>query len=153
MSGKPLRIGEAAARAGVSTRTLRYYQELGLLEPTGRTAGGARRYSEEDVAIVLRIRELQHVMGMDLDEIRVIVAADVRLQRLREEYRSGRTDARRRRQIVLEAIEINDALREQVRSRLKRTRSFLADLERNAERYRDVLEELGPARRPTAVRG
>jgi len=139
---KALRIGEAAERAGVSPRTLRYYQELGLLEPTGRTPGGARRYSEDDVAIVLRIRELQHVMGMDLDAIRVIVAAEVRLQRLREEYHAGGTDARRRRQIVLEAMKINDGLRDRVRDRLKRTRAFLADLDRKADRYREVLAEL-----------
>jgi hypothetical protein len=40
-----LRIGEAAARVGVSSRTLRYYEELGLLTPSGRTPGGARRYT------------------------------------------------------------------------------------------------------------
>jgi DNA-binding transcriptional MerR regulator len=152
VSAKPLRIGEAAARAGVSRRTLRYYQELGLLEPTERTPGGARRYSEDDVAVVLRIRELQEVMGFDLDAIRVIVAAEVRLQRLRAEYRSGRADRRRRRQIVLEAMQINDELREQVRSRLKRTRAFLSDLDHKADRYREVLAELDEGKRPAGAR-
>ncbi len=44
-----LRIGEAAERAGVSCRTLRYYEELGLLVPAGHSAGGARRYTGDDV--------------------------------------------------------------------------------------------------------
>ena len=51
-----VRIGEAAALVGVSTRTLRYYQELGMLRPSARSAGGARRYSEADIARLQRIR-------------------------------------------------------------------------------------------------
>ena len=65
-----LRISEAAALAGVSPRTLRYYQELGLLTPTGTTAGGARRYSEGDLGRVLRIRELQQLVVRELVQIR-----------------------------------------------------------------------------------
>ena len=42
------RIGELAARAGVTTRTIRYYEELGLLPPARRTSGGARRYTDDD---------------------------------------------------------------------------------------------------------
>ena len=44
-----LRIGDVAARAGVSTRTLRYYDERGLLRPSGRTLGGERRYEASDL--------------------------------------------------------------------------------------------------------
>ncbi|NJP50483.1 MerR family transcriptional regulator [Streptomyces sp. SBST2-5] len=52
-----MRIGELAARTGVSTRTLRYYEEKGLLRP-GRTAAGYRVYGEEHVETVRRIRIL-----------------------------------------------------------------------------------------------
>ena len=55
------RIGEVAQRAGVTTRTLRYYQELGLLSPSGASPGGSRRYSEADVNRLLRILELRNV--------------------------------------------------------------------------------------------
>ena len=56
--GQLVGIGAAALRAGVSERALRYYQELGLLTPSGCTPGGMRRYSEADLARVARIREL-----------------------------------------------------------------------------------------------
>ncbi len=52
-----MRIGELSARTGVSTRALRYYEEQGLLTST-RSAGGHRRYAEEDVD---RVRYLQRL--------------------------------------------------------------------------------------------
>ncbi|GAA4239713.1 hypothetical protein GCM10022254_60970 [Actinomadura meridiana] len=52
-----MRIGELAARAGVSTRTLRYYEQQGLL-PAGRASNGYREYEESDVRLVVEIRSL-----------------------------------------------------------------------------------------------
>jgi DNA-binding transcriptional MerR regulator len=49
------RIGEVAERAGVTTRTLRYYQEFGLLDPSDHRPGNNRRYSDTDVARLMRI--------------------------------------------------------------------------------------------------
>ncbi len=139
-----LRIGEAAERASVSTRTLRYYEQLGLVTPSGRSTGGARRYSEADLARVHRIRELQDLMGFDLQQIRAIVSAEARLQELREEYQRTDRPASRQR-LVEEAIEINDHLREEVQGKLKRTKAFLADLERKAIKYREALAQTEPA--------
>src|SRR5256885_15039558 len=97
------RIGEVAEAAGVSTRTLRYYEELGLLSPAGHSPGGARRYSDGDLARVLRIRELQQLVGFNLDEIKTIVAAEARLDELRTEFKAGRSPERER-EMVAEAI-------------------------------------------------
>jgi DNA-binding transcriptional MerR regulator len=141
------RIGEVAARAGVTTRTLRYYEELGLLTPSSRTAGGARRYSDEDVAVLSRIRELRDVMGFDLQTIRRIVQTEGRLRELREEWHERADDARRR-EILTEAIALNDELRSAVRTRIARIERFLGDLDEKAARYRARLEESRPARRP-----
>ncbi len=81
-----LRIGEAAAQAEMSTRTLRYYQELGLLTPSGTTAGGARRYSDADVARLHRIRHLRDLVGFNLTEIGVVLSAEDRLAEIRREW-------------------------------------------------------------------
>jgi MerR family transcriptional regulator, repressor of the yfmOP operon len=138
------RIGEVAARTGVTTRTLRYYEELGLIRPSGRSPGGARRYSEDDIGAVERIRELQDVMGFDLQTIGRIVRAEGRLRELREEYHDRADDARRR-EILTEAIELNDELRVAVRAKLQRVERFLADLDDKAARYRSRLDERAPA--------
>ena len=134
------RIGEVAEAAGVSTRTLRYYEELGLVSPSGHSPGGARRYSDADLARVLRIRELQQLVGFNLDEIKTIVAAESRLEELRTEFRAGRSPQREE-ELVAEAIEINDRLREEMQAKLSRLETFLADLDARAALYRRRAKE------------
>jgi DNA-binding transcriptional MerR regulator len=134
------RIGEIAEAADVSTRTLRYYEELGLVAPSGHTPGGARRYSDADLARVLRIRELQHLVGFNLDEIQTIVAAEARLDELRTEYRAGGAPQRER-ELIAEAIEINKRLRDDMQAKLARLETFLADLDARAALYRRRSKE------------
>jgi DNA-binding transcriptional MerR regulator len=64
----PLKIGEFARRAGVSLRTLRYYEELGLLQPTSRTRGKFRCYREGDLHRLRLIQSLQE-LGLRLERI------------------------------------------------------------------------------------
>jgi DNA-binding transcriptional MerR regulator len=78
-----IRISDAATRVGVSARTLRYYEELGLLTPSLYTAGGERRYTLDDLAHLERILELREVLGMNLDEIREFLTLETRLDRSR----------------------------------------------------------------------
>jgi DNA-binding transcriptional MerR regulator len=147
MSEATLRIGEVAERAGVSPRTVRYYEEVGLLDPSSRSPGGTRRYGEDDVARLLRIRDLQSLMGFDLDQIRTIVAAEARLDQLRAAYGEG-LPPERRREILAEAMAINQELRAEVEAKLARLGEFLTDLERKAVRYRQIAPEAGVADEP-----
>ena len=63
-----LRIGEVARRTGLTTRTLRHYDELGLLVPSGRTEGDYRMYTLDDVQRLLAIQHLKS-LGLGLTEI------------------------------------------------------------------------------------
>lgn len=137
-----LTIGQAAAAAGVTPRTMRYYEELGLLEPSGHSVRGARRYAERDLARIARVRELQQLMGFNLEEIGQILSAEDSLERIRGEYRSGKPTSRRRRELLAEAIVINDRLREQVRHKVSRIAGFLEELDAKAVRYRQVVDEI-----------
>ena len=136
------RIGEAADLVGTSCRTLRYYEELGLLRPASHSAGGARRYTEEDVARLRRIRELQELLGFDLGEIGDILRSEDQLAGLRSEVESGVTPERHR-QILAEAIEINDRLRGLVRAKQSRLEAMMQELETKARKYRARSRELG----------
>lgn len=62
-------IGEVSRRCGISTRMLRHYDAVGLLEPTGRTSGGYREYSAEDIRRLLHI-ETSRTLGLSLSETR-----------------------------------------------------------------------------------
>ncbi|MEU7060116.1 MerR family transcriptional regulator [Streptomyces sp. NPDC046197] len=66
-----MRIGELAARAGTTTRTLRYYEARGLL-PARRDTNGYRTYDERDLKLLRQIRTLQD-FGFDLEETRPFV--------------------------------------------------------------------------------
>lgn len=69
MSQDRYQIGEVAERVGLSLRTIRHYEEVGLVPPSGRTAGGFRLYSEADVA---RLRLVKHMklLELSLEEMR-----------------------------------------------------------------------------------
>lgn len=66
-----MRIGDLAAKAGITTRTLRYYQELGIIEPDRRTQGGFRLYSDEQLRRLHIIQSLKS-LGFDLERIRAL---------------------------------------------------------------------------------
>ncbi|MFF9360220.1 MerR family transcriptional regulator [Streptomyces griseoluteus] len=61
-------IGEVARRSGVSARMLRHYDALGLVRPTGRTVGGYREYSAEDVRRIFHVESLRS-LGLSLKQI------------------------------------------------------------------------------------
>jgi DNA-binding transcriptional MerR regulator len=69
---KVYRIGELARRAGVTARTVRYYEGLGLLKNQSRTGGGQRFYSDKDLLYIARIVQLKKY-GLSLEEIGDIV--------------------------------------------------------------------------------
>jgi DNA-binding transcriptional MerR regulator len=139
----PLRaIGDIARRVGVTTRTLRYYQEVDLLQPSGVTRRGNRLYSDADVERLQRILELRDVMGFDLERIRLILQTDDRLAELRAEAERGTSTARRR-EMVGEAMELNARLQYEVEQKLGILHGFLAEIHAKASRYRDIAAEIG----------
>jgi DNA-binding transcriptional MerR regulator len=137
--GELLGIGAAAARAGVSERALRYYQQLGLLEPACTTPGGLRRYSADDLARVTRIRELQTLLGLNLDEIAIVLRNEDRLAQIRLVYRDERTSDEERLRLSRECLTLLENLRGTVETKRAALEKFLADLDTRIERVRDFL--------------
>lgn len=139
---RTISIGELARSAGVSERTLRYYDEMELVVPRELGPGGCRRYGSSQLATVLRIKELQQLMGLNLDDIATVIRAEHRLESLRSEYRQGGGDPVRRRELAADALEIVEDLRARVQRRLDRTVAFRDELDARAARYRSIAEEM-----------
>jgi len=142
-----LRISDAAARSGVSTRTLRYYEELGLISPSSYTPGGERRYSQSDLQELDRVLELRDVLGMNLDEIKEFLSSERRLDELRSAYKAKKdspTSAARaqQRSILEEILVLNESLAGQLEVKLARMEAFRANLVSKARRCRELLREL-----------
>lgn len=66
-------IGEAAERTGLSLRTIRYYEEVGLITPSARSHGGFRLYTESDIARLMVVKRMKP-LGFALDEMRDLLA-------------------------------------------------------------------------------
>lgn len=71
-------IGEVSERVGLSLRTLRYYEEVGIAPPSGRSAGGFRLYSEVDLERLAFIKRLKP-LELSLDQIRELLETRERL--------------------------------------------------------------------------
>lgn len=69
-----MHIGEVVERTGLSHRTIRYYEEVGLLTPAGRTEGGFRLYDEAGIARLLLIMPMKP-LGFSIEEIRELLTA------------------------------------------------------------------------------
>ncbi|MFD9006457.1 MerR family transcriptional regulator [Streptomyces sp. NPDC059582] len=78
MSGEHMQIGEVAARTELSLRTIRHYEDSGLVMPSARSQGGFRLYTEADVARLMVIRRMKP-LGFSLDEMRALLDATDRL--------------------------------------------------------------------------
>src|SRR5579859_3896152 len=79
-------IEQVASRTGFTKRTLRYYEEVGLLPPTDRTQGNYRRYSDEDIHRLEHIKKLRDLLGFSLADIRAMLEVDDERGMLKEAY-------------------------------------------------------------------
>ncbi len=91
-----LRINEAAAEAGLTTRAIRYYEELGLLEPAARSGGDYRLYDQSDLERLQFIRSLRDDAGFSLGQIRQLLEDEDARERNRERLRETQDPAERR---------------------------------------------------------
>jgi DNA-binding transcriptional MerR regulator len=140
--GLIVRIGELAREAGTTPRTVRYYEEIGLLPESGeRAAGSHREYDEGDLARLRELLRLKHMLGLSLDELRdVIHGEDQRARRRREYHETADPDERRR--LVIEAMAHTDGLLAIVRRRKEELETFEAELNERRQRQAHVLREL-----------
>jgi len=146
-----LQIGEVAQRTGVTQRTLRFYEEKGLLRPPSRMDGGFRLYSEEDVKRVEHIRRLQDLLGISLADIKEMVDADEVLRELRSQYRPESAITEKRKQLE-KATAVTEAQFAIVKQKTEQMREMETQLEERLQlftRWKQKLDELEKKAAPT----
>ena len=140
MSG--MRIGDVAALVGTTPRTIRYYEEIGLLPAVpGRPAGSHRLYGEAEVEHLRELLRMKDVLGVSLDELRELVAAEETRAALRREYHAVEDDGRRR-EILEEGLGLLDRQLELVRRRRDEVKRLEDELLARRRRAKDRLREL-----------
>jgi DNA-binding transcriptional MerR regulator len=141
--GAGLRIGDVAGLAGTTPRTIRYYEEIGLL-PTAaaREPGAHRTYAEADVERLTDLLRLKDLLGVSLEELKELVEAEDARATLREEWRGGVEDPVRRRQILDQAFGYIARQLELVRRRRDEIKKLEAELLARRRRNRELMREL-----------
>jgi DNA-binding transcriptional MerR regulator len=136
-----LQIGEVADRTGVTQRTLRFYEERGLLKPPSRMEGGFRLYSEEDVDRVEQIKRMQSLLGLTLAEIKEMVEAEETKTELRATYRPD-LDAEVRITRLVKAVAVTERQLEIMSHKVDALQEMKRDLEEKLYRYQALLSDL-----------
>ena len=96
-----IRIGEVAERVGITPRTIRYYEEIGLLPGAERQKGAHRLYDETDVERLAELTRLRDLLNLSLDELKELVEAEEARAVLRR--RLSETDSDQERVEIIEA--------------------------------------------------
>jgi DNA-binding transcriptional MerR regulator len=141
-----LRIGDVAKLAGTTPRTIRYYEEIGLLPPAaGREPGAHRTYAEADVERLTDLLRLKDLLGVSLEELKELVEAEGARAALRREWHEGVEDPVRRRQILEESLGHIAHQLELVRRRREEIAKLEDELVARRKRVRELLREPAPS--------
>ena len=140
---RELRIGEVAKRCGVTPRTIRYYEEIGLLPAVAdRDPGSHRLYGERDVERLEELLQMKEVLGVSLEELRDLATAEDARAALRREWHEGEPDTGRRGEILEEALGHLAAQLDLVRRRKAELERFESELLAKRRTLRARLREI-----------
>jgi len=137
-----LRIGDVAKLAGTTPRTIRYYEEIGLLPvPAGREPGSHRTYAGADVERLRELLRLKDLLGVSLEELKELVAVEGARAALRREWEEGVDDPVRRRQILDESLAHISRQLELVRRRRDEIAKLESELLSKRKRVRELQRQ------------
>jgi DNA-binding transcriptional MerR regulator len=136
------RIGEVAEQVGVTPRTIRYYEELGLLGASeSRSKGAPRHYTETDVGRLRELIRLRDLLGLSLDELIAVAEAEEARAALRDQWHGDPTDEERI-AIIDRALELAQQQLDLVSTRRKTLDEFAGELEEKLRALRRRRREL-----------
>jgi DNA-binding transcriptional MerR regulator len=142
-SARLLRIQAAAAEVGLTARSVRYYEELGLLKPAARSEGAYRLYDETDLDRLRFIKGLRDDAGFSLAEIAQLLEDEAARERGHAAYHAT-TDPAERRRILLDRVASFDRQIETLQRKIARLQSMVDETEGRRAGTLTKIVELGP---------
>jgi DNA-binding transcriptional MerR regulator len=146
-----MHIGEVAEATGLTQRTIRYYEELGLLPAPERTQGDFRLYTAQDVHRLAEIARLKELLGITLAEIKDILLADEAREQLKSQLMEA-ADAQAQVARLLEVERLTSSQLAILDRKMAQMAEMKADLEARLARYSRRIAELqghdGEGRQP-----
>jgi DNA-binding transcriptional MerR regulator len=139
----PLRIGDVARLVGTTPRTIRYYEEIGLLpEAPARASGKPRIYTAEEVERLREVMRLRDLLGVSLEELKTLLTAEEARAAVRAELRREDVDPQRRRELLSEALGHIERQLALVRRRAAELGRLQDELGETRKRVRRKIREL-----------
>ena len=141
--GASLRIGDVARLVGTTPRTIRYYEEIGLLpQAPARPSGRHRLYTEVEVERLRELMRLKDLLGVSLDELKTLLSAEEARAEVRAQLRRDDVDPARRRELLLQALGHLDRQLELVRNRAHELGKLEHELSETRKRARRKIREI-----------
>jgi DNA-binding transcriptional MerR regulator len=138
-----LRIGDVARLAGTTPRTIRYYEEIGLLPPApARPSGRHRLYSEVEVERLRELMRLKDLLGVSLEELKTLLSAEEARAEVRAQLRREDVNPGRRRELLQQALGHIDRQLELVRKRAVELAKLEHELSETRKRARRKIREI-----------
>jgi MerR family transcriptional regulator, repressor of the yfmOP operon len=138
-----LRIGDVAKLAGTTPRTIRYYEEIGLLPGApGRPSGGHRLYTRAEVDRLREVMRLKELLGVSLHDLKELLAAEEARAAVRAQLRREDVDPARRRELLTEALGHLDRQLELVEQRAQELAKLHSELSATRRKVRRHLKEM-----------
>jgi MerR family transcriptional regulator, repressor of the yfmOP operon len=136
------RIGDLAKLTETTPRTIRYYEEIGLLASEKREPGEHRTYGEEDLERLQELLGLRELLGVSLEELRELAAAESARASLRREWQAGIEDPVRQRQVLEQSLGHIENQLSLLRHRRDEIDKLSGELETRRRRVRGRLRAL-----------
>jgi DNA-binding transcriptional MerR regulator len=138
-----LRIGDVARLVGTTPRTIRYYEEIGLLaEAPTRPSGQHRSYTHAEVERLREVMRLKDLLGVSLEELKTLLTAEEARAEVRAQLQRDDVDPGRRRELLEEALGHIDRQLELVRHRAAELAKLERELCETRKRVRRKIREL-----------
>ncbi|MFD0767653.1 MerR family transcriptional regulator [Bacillus sp. CGMCC 1.60114] len=129
------KIDEVTKQTGLTKRTLRYYEEIGLIHPPERSEGNIRLYTDNDVERIKKIVEAKEVLGITLQEMQYFLSLKERMEQRKN------NDNPRNREVIQEIAHMLTNQIETLDKKMLQMKRVKEELEYSLERATKFLEE------------
>ncbi len=136
-----IKISDVAKQFGLTLRTLRYYEEIGLINPVYHKVGKERLYEKEELEKLTKIKELQDLLGLKLSDIKQVLEVESKFDQLKTEFLSSETIGEKV-LILTQAVGTNVELINTVEERLSKLRKYKKELQSRQVRIETKLKSM-----------
>jgi MerR family transcriptional regulator, repressor of the yfmOP operon len=135
------KIDDVARETGLTKRTIRYYEEIGLIQPPDRTDGGTRLYTQEEINKLKRVVIAKDVLGFSLQELQYFISLNESIEQKRNEYRASQ-DENKLQELKELSLNVHKQI-ELINMKMEKMQIFKKELEDLYTRANNVLNKGG----------